>query len=396
MTTAHVMDRDDLEGASRRLPISVLTGFLGSGKTTVLNCLIQHPALSRTLVLINEFGETGLDHDLVTHSTDDVVIEMSSGCLCCTIRGDLAKTLREAPGRFARGGELWFDRVVIETTGLADPAPILHTLMTEPAITRRYRLDGVIATVDAVNGGDTLDRQPESVKQAAMADRLLITKTDLVDHDALQSLQDRLRGLNPAAPQTIARNGVADPASLFDAGLYDPGTKSLDVQNWLKAEAYAEPHNHAHGTADHGHAHNDHAHHHADHHHDVNRHDAHIKAVCLTIDAPVHRDALDLWLETLRQHKGADLLRMKGIINVAGLDGPMVVHGVQHIFHPAIMLKEWPSEDRRSRIVFITRDIDEAALRDSLKMFTDAQTPRPAFLPDASDGNDAAAFGARR
>ena len=397
MTDTRSMERWDLEASSQRVPISVLTGFLGSGKTTVLNHLIRQPELSRTLVLINEFGQIGLDHDLMIHSKDDVVIEMSSGCLCCTIRGDLAKTLREAPGRFARGGKLWFDRVVIETTGLADPAPILHTLMTEPAIARRYRLDGVIATIDAVNGGDTLDRQIESVKQAAMADRLLITKTDLIDQDALQSLQDRLRGLNPAALQTIAQNGVADPASLFDAGLYDPKTKSLDVQSWLRAEAYAEPHNHAHGTADYSHAHHDHAHHHhTDHHHDVNRHDAHIKAVCLTIDEPVHSGALDLWLEILRQHKGADLLRMKGIINVAGLDGPMVVHGVQHIFHPAIMLKEWPSEDRRSRIVFITRDIDEAALRDSLKMFTDAQTPRPAFLPDASDGSDTAAFGARQ
>ena len=155
-----------LDGSSQRLPVSVLTGFLGSGKTTVLDHLIQQPALSRTLVLINEFGEIGLDHDLVTHSKDDVVIEMSSGCLCCTIRGDLAETLREAPGRFARGGELWFDRVVIETTGLADPAPILHILMTEPAVARRYRLDGGISTVDAVNGDDTLDCQIESVKQA--------------------------------------------------------------------------------------------------------------------------------------------------------------------------------------------------------------------------------------
>ena len=200
----HAMESWTLDGPSQRLPVSVLTGFLGSGKTTVLNYLIQQPALSRTLVLINEFGEIGLDHDLVAHSKDDVVIEMSSGCLCCTIRGDLAKTLREAPGRFARGGEPWFDRVVIETTGLADPAPILHTLMTEPAVARRYRLDGVIATVDAVNGGDTLDRQVESVKQAAVADRLLLTKTDLVDRDVLRRLQDRLGGLNPAAPQIVA------------------------------------------------------------------------------------------------------------------------------------------------------------------------------------------------
>ncbi|MED5358312.1 MAG: GTP-binding protein, partial [Pseudomonadota bacterium] len=162
-----------LDESLQRLPVSVLTGFLGSGKTTVLNHLIQQPELSRTLVLINEFGEIGLDHDLVTHAKDEVVIEMASGCLCCTIRGDLAKTLREAPERFAREGKVWFDRVVIETTGLADPAPILHTLMTDPGVARHYRLDGVIATVDAFNGASTLDQQIESVKQAAMADRLL-------------------------------------------------------------------------------------------------------------------------------------------------------------------------------------------------------------------------------
>ena len=382
------MESWDLDGSSQRLPVSVLTGFLGSGKTTVLNHLIQQPALSRTLVLINEFGEIGIDHDLVTHSKDDVVIEMSSGCPCCTIRGDLAKTLREAPGRFARGGNLWFDRVVIETTGLADPAPILHTLMTEPAVARRYRLDGVIATVDAVNGGDTLDRQVESVKQAGVADRLLLTKTDLVDLDALRRLQDRLRVLNPAAPQIIAENGAVDPTLLFDAGLYDPKTKSLDVQNWLKAEAYAEPHDHERGTADHGYTH-------THQHNDVNRHDAHIKALCLTIDEPIHGDALDLWLEALLLLRGADFLRTKGIINVVDLDGPVVIHGVQHIFHPAVMLREWPSEDRRSRIVFVTRDIDESVLQDTLRMFTDVKAQRPELLPDESGNSDVGLFEVR-
>ncbi len=365
------MESWDLEGASQRIPVSVLTGFLGSGKTTVLNHLIQQPELSRALVLINEFGEIGLDHDLVTHSTDEVVIEMASGCLCCTIRGDLAKTLRDAPARFARGGELWFDRVIIETTGLADPAPILHTLMTDRSVARRYRLDGVIATVDAVNGSDTLDRQIESVKQAAVADRLLVTKTDLADKDVLDNLQTRLRNLNPAAPQIITKNGEADPAVLFDAGLYDPKTKSLDVQKWLKAEAYSEPHDHNH---EHGHVSHDHDHSH--HHHDVNRHDAHIKAVCLTFENPIERETLNLWLEMLLQLRGADFLRTKGIVNVAGLQGPIIIHGVQHIFHPSVMLEEWPSDDHRTRIVFITRGIDEGVLRDTMKMF-DAHSEEP-------------------
>ena len=361
---------------SRRLPVSVLTGFLGSGKTTVLNHLIQQPELSRTLVLINEFGEVGLDHQLVAYSKDDVVIEMSSGCLCCTIRGDLAKTLREAPGRFARGGQRWFDRVVIETTGLADPAPILHTLMTDPAVARHYRLDGVITTVDAVNGEVTLDRQIESVKQAAMADRLLLTKTDIADSDALARLQDRLRVLNPAAPQIVAENGTVDPALLFDAGLYDPKTKTLDVQNWLKAETYATSHDHDHAHGKH-HGTDEQRHTHSHHHHDVNRHDQHIKALCLTLDDPIRGDVLEYWLGTLLQLRGEDCLRIKGIINVAELDGPMVVHGVQHIFHPPVMLDEWPDDDRRSRIVFITRNIEKSHLEDLLKVLTESQAHHP-------------------
>ncbi|MEQ9245200.1 MAG: GTP-binding protein, partial [Nitratireductor sp.] len=291
------MESWDIAGSSQRLPVSVLTGFLGSGKTTVLNYLIQQPALSRTLVLINEFGEIGLDHELVESSSEGMVL-LRSGCLCCTIRGDLIDTLRSLFLRRVKGEISEFNRVIIETTGLADPAPILHTLMTEPLIAARYRLDGVIATVDAVNGGDALDRQIESVKQAAMADRLLITKTDLVDSAVLLGLQCRLRGLNPAAPQVTAHNGAVDPALLFDAGLYDPKTKSLDVQGWLRAEAYAESHGHTHQ------------------HNDVNRHDAHIKAVCLTLDEPLHGDALDLWIEALLLIRGANLLRVKGIVNV--------------------------------------------------------------------------------
>ena len=346
------------EQIQRRVPVSVLTGFLGSGKTTVLNHLIQQPDLSRTLVIINEFGEIGLDHDLVAKSSEDVVVEMSSGCLCCTIRGDLAQTLREAPARFTQGEKPWFERVVIETTGLADPAPIIHTLMTDSAIGRRYRLDGVITTVDAVNGAQTLDSQIESVKQAAVADRLLLTKTDLVEPGHLNVLRERLTGLNPGAPQLAATGGVVDPKPLFDAGMYNPETKSPDVQNWLKEEAYQDPHDRHHG------------HHHQDHN-NVNRHDDHIKAFCFTIDEPIRSDVLESWLEMMLTFRGEDFLRVKGIINVTGFDGPVVIHGVQHIFHPALPLGQWPSDDRRSRIVFVTRDIEETFLRDTLKIFTD-------------------------
>ncbi|MEM9404304.1 MAG: GTP-binding protein, partial [Pseudomonadota bacterium] len=298
--------------------MSVLTGFLGSGKTTLLNHLTGQAALHRTLVLINEFGEVGLDHELVAYSKDEMVVEMSSGCLCCTIRGDLTRTLREAPGRFAREGRLWFDRVVIETTGLADPAPILHTLIADNTIRHRYRLDGVIATIDSVNGEITLDSQLESVKQAAVADRLLLTKADLVDKDLLKRLQQRLRALNPTAPQIIAKYGHVDPSVIFGAGSYDPGSKIPDVQDWLGAETGGTEHRHGHS------------------HHDVNRHDADIKSFCVTTDEPIRRESLTQWLERLAEHRGPDLLRIKGIINVADLDGPVVIHGVQHVVHPPI------------------------------------------------------------
>jgi G3E family GTPase len=343
------------------LPVSVLTGFLGSGKTTVLNHLIHQPEMANTVVILNEFGAIGLDHDLVESSSEDMVL-LQSGCLCCTIRGDLVTTLQGLYLRRVKRQIIEFDRVIIETTGLADPAPILHTLMTDPVVVARYRLDGVITTIDAVNGEGTLDRQPESVKQAAMADRLLLTKSDLVEQDGAESLVRRLCDLNPGAPVIRTENGAVDPAKLLDAGLYNPGTKSLDVRRWLNAEAYVGPDHHH----DHDHASHDHDH---DHHHDVNRHDDHIKAVCLTFDEPIPGDAFYRWLEMLLQLRGADFLRTKGILNVDGFDGPVVIHGVQHMFHPAITLKAWPSDDHSSRIVFITRDIDEASLRDTLQVF---------------------------
>ncbi len=365
----------DRPAADPRIPVALLTGFLGSGKTTVLNHLVQQPELQQTLVLINEFGEIGLDHLLVAHGRDDVVVEMSSGCLCCTIRGDLAATLRDALWRFARGGRTWFDRVVIETTGLADPGPILHTLMMEPTIAGRYRLDGVITTIDAVNGMDTLDRQFESVKQAAVADRLLLTKTDLAEADTVERLERRLRELNPAAPIQHVRQGVVDP-TILDIGLYDPASKTPDVQSWLRAEAYDNPEP----------AHPLH-HEHAKHGHDINRHDERIRAVCLTLDKPVRRLMFDLWLEILMQIKGPDLLRIKGIVHIADAAGPLVIHGVQHIFHPPIPLAAWPSADHRTRLVLATRDIDPEWLRNTLALFdvdeVEAQPTAPPAIPGA-------------
>ncbi|WP_420347649.1 CobW family GTP-binding protein [Pelagibius sp.] len=397
------MESWDSTASHQRLPVSLLTGFLGSGKTTLLNHLVQQPELAKTLVIINEFGETGLDHELVERSSEDMVL-LQSGCLCCTIRSDLIDTMRSLFLRRVRGEIPEFDRVVIETTGLADPAPILHTLMTDPLIAARYRLDGVITTIDAANGQQTLDRQVESVKQAAVADRLLLTKTDLVEPDAVAALIQRLSALNPGAPVIRTINGTVDPAKLLDAGLYNPKTKSLDVRRWLNAEAFSNTNHHHHEA--HHEPHHDHGHgvHHGtdshDHHHDVNRHDDHIKAVCLTLDDPIPGDSFDRWLEALLLLKGPDVLRVKGIVNIQGLKGPFVVHGVQHIFHPPVMLKKWPGKDRRTRIVFITRDLDETALRNTLKIFTtgpeSVEQPVQLFGPEDSTQTSMAQFEDRK
>jgi G3E family GTPase len=344
----------------QKIPISLLTGFLGSGKTTVLNHLLHQPAMANVMVIINEFGEIGLDHELVESAIDDLVL-LQSGCLCCTIRGDLIETLRSLFARRSRGDIPQFDRVMIETTGLADPAPILQAVMADGLVMSRFQLDGVVATVDAVAGGATLDRHIEAIKQAAVADRILLTKTDLVSEDECKVVERRLRALNPAAPIYRIKGGEVDPGLLFDVGLYNPETKSLDVQRWLQEEKYAQAH-HDHGH--HGHDHNDHS------GNDVNRHDDHIKAISIVVDEPIPGEALDNWLQSLMQFRGPDLLRFKGIVNVAGMPGPLVLHGVQHVIYPPLALKVWPSNDRRTRIIFITYDIDEKTLRESLDKLT--------------------------
>lgn len=370
----------DPVSGGQRLPVSLLTGFLGSGKTTVLNHLLRHPDMARTVVVVNEFGAIGLDHDLIAQASEDLVL-LNSGCLCCTVRGDLIDTLRGLFLKRVRGEVAAFERVVIETTGLADPAPILHTLMTDPVIAARFRLDGVVATVDAATGWDSLDREVEAVKQAAVADRLLLTKVDLAGNDAATALERRLRALNPAAPLRFVRDGAVEPGFLFDAGLYNPRTKSLDVQRWLNAEAYQAEREGGHDRHDHEHGHHHHddgEHHGGHHHHDVNRHDDRIRAFCLTVGDPIPAEALDQWLEALLLLKGPDILRVKGILNVQGRDAPVVIHGVQHIFHPPVTLPAWPSADRRTRVVFIVRDLDEETLRDTLALFTDPPGDRAA------------------
>jgi G3E family GTPase len=315
----------------------VLTGFLGSGKTTLLSALLRHRAMGRTAVIINEFGAVGLDHLLVERSDDDIV-QLNNGCLCCTIRGDLVHTISDLIARRQRAEVMDFERIVIETTGLADPVPILQALMTDPALAGDIVLDRVVTMVDAVNGADTITRFGEAARQVALADRLVVTKTDLAD-PAANGLLDRLRVLNPAAPVLRAVQGDIDPAALFDAG--GRLAKTADARAWMAADAPP-----AHG-----------------HSHDISRHSADIRAHSFTRTQPIHAVALTLYLEILAEHCGANLLRLKGLVNlVESPQRPAVIHGVQHVLHPLTWLDAWPGDSRDSTFVFITKDIPGAWL----------------------------------
>jgi G3E family GTPase len=347
-------------GPAEPIPLTVLTGFLGAGKTSLLNRLIADPALAETAVIINEFGEIGLDHLLVREIRDGVVL-LQSGCLCCTLRGDLVDALEQLL-RDLDNGRATFRRVILETTGLADPAPVLQTAMAHPYLVMRYRLDGVITVVDAINGAATLDAHEEAVKQAAVADRIVLTKTDLLDtperRSAKEALVERLRALNPAAAILDAAS-EATPARLLNCGLYEPDRKIPDVKRWLAAEAYE--------------AHGGHGHH---HHHDVNRHDERIRAFTLVTDEAISASAFDMFIDLLRSLHGPNLLRLKGIVKLAETpDSPLVIHGVQHVFHPPVRLPSWPDPDRRTRIVLITRDLEERSVRALFDAFLGVPAP---------------------
>lgn len=330
--------------SAERTPVSLVTGFLGSGKTTLLNRLLQAEGMADSAVIINEFGEIGLDHLLVARLDGEVAL-MANGCICCTVRSDLEQTLRSLLARRDRGAVPPFSRVLIETTGLADPAPVVQLLLANPLVSRFVRLDAVIATVDAVNAPRQLDEHETAVKQVAIADRLLLTKPDLAGEAELAALTARLAALNPAAPVLPVLQGEVAPESLFGAALFDPARRVPDVRRWLCEAAYE-------GASAPG-----------AHFPDRRR----IEASCLVFDAPLDWDLVSRWLAALRHFRGADLLRVKGILNVEGEATPLVVHGVHHVFHPPVRLEAWPDADRRSRIVFIARDLGRAELEASLR-----------------------------
>jgi G3E family GTPase len=344
---------------ARPTPVHVITGFLGSGKTTLLNRLVNCPEMSDTAVIINEFGEIGIDHWLVDTMFEDAVL-LRSGCLCCSIRGDLIDTLSDLANRRKSGIIPNFRRVVIETTGLADPAPILRTLMGDLGFLEQFRLGDVVTTVDAVHGLGQLENHVEPVKQAAVADTIILTKIDIASPVDREKLVDRLGRINPVSVILPVVNGEISPDKLFGAGLQDRPSRRSDIREWLLAgsdnEEGGDTHLHEHLHDQDGSA-ND---------HDVNRHSDDIRSFWLIHDLPVEWAAFRAWLEAIASLRGAHLLRVKGIVNVTGINGPVVIHGVQHLFHPPVELDGWPSSDHRTRIVFITQGLDLGNLQGAL------------------------------
>lgn len=345
-----------------RIPLTLLTGYLGAGKTTLLNALLADASAGRIAVVVNEFGDVGLDHDLIVGTTEETVL-LASGCLCCTVRGDLVTALEGLLDRRDRG-ELAFARIVIETTGLADPTPILHTLVVAPQLRGRLRLDGVITVCDAVNGAATLDAGFESVQQVAMADVLVLTKTDLARPFDIARLSARLAALAPGARLLQARPGQLPLAALFGHGAPETGAPLPEAEAWIKAPPTppllpaARPELHAAMPP-------------------PSRHDDRISSVSMVIETPIHPVMLDLWLETLLATRGAEILRLKAVLWAEGIDTPYVIHGVQHIVDPPVRLARWTGSDRKSRIVIIGRDLPQEALRNSVEMLRAGTTVHP-------------------
>jgi G3E family GTPase len=343
--------------SSQRIPLYLLTGFLGSGKTTLLNQWIKDPAFSKALVIINEFGETSLDHLLVSRSTEEQIVELSNGCICCTTRGDLVKTLTDISWRFSRNGIKSFDRVIIETTGLADPSPILSTLISNEKIFQQYRLQGTVTTVDAVNALHTLSQYREAKRQVAVADLILLTKQDLADEDTLTQVQQHIRRLNPTAPVQPSDQGVTALSALLELDHVEPVQSVTPLTNWLNfGSAQFEPLNSSPVTSFPASTGNE-----------ISAHQDTINTYCYQITRPITLFAIQLWLDALLPEMGHQLLRVKAILNVEGFPGPIVIHGVQQLLHPTAVLTHWPNDDRQSKLVFITDQLSREQLEKSLR-----------------------------
>lgn len=338
--------------ATSLTPVTILTGFLGSGKTTLLNRLVRHPAAGDCAVIVNEFGPVAIDHALVRTASENVVL-LPSGCVCCQVAGDLVQAMRDLYYRRAAGEVPDFRRAIVETTGMADPAPLARTLVELPLVAARYSLSGIVTTVDGVHGMGELDRHPEAAKQAAVADRLVVTKADLAAPAALAALEARLAAINPGAPVLRSANGDADPERLLDTGLFRGAGRLGDAGSWLNAGAYR------HAGAPQRAA-----------------HDPHIAAFAWYAESPVPWAVLEDALATLLEMAGERILRVKGLANVAGEPGPVALHAVQHTLYPPARLPAWPDADRRTRLVFIVRDLEEAFVAQTLDSFVAAPAPR--------------------
>jgi G3E family GTPase len=331
--------RDPLAG---KLPVTLLTGFLGSGKTTLLAKLVRHPAMNRVAVVINEIGEIGIDHDIVAMASENVAL-LANGCICCSVRTDLQDTLRELFGQRRSGQMMQFDRVVIETTGLADPAPVVQTLSSDTMLATHYRLDGVVTLLDAVNGPGQVRAHPEAVKQIALADRVFITKTDLAAPDAVEALTATVADVNPGARVSALLHGEIDPHELTGLGLGSVRASAATLSflgESLQGEGSGGDRTLAPRSP---------------------LHDAAIRTLSLRFARPFTWTSFSSAMELLTSLRGPDLLRVKGIVNVDGK--PVVVQGVQHIFHDPVELDRWPSDDTDTRLVFITRRIEAQTIR---------------------------------
>ena len=327
---------------SGRIPLTLVTGFLGAGKTTLLGELLRSPLLADAVVLVNELGEVPLDHHLLRQVDEQTVI-LDSGCVCCTIRTDLVDELRDLEARVHRGELPRFGRVVVETTGLADPVPVLATLQSDPMLASHYMADGVVCVVDCVNAPLQARRQPEWTKQVAVADRVVLAKGDLAGADPATA-EALVRAANPACAILAADHGRVDAARLVGLGVLAADRRAEEVRHWL--EAVGDGH---------------HAHDHGDHHLGVH-------ALALRWEEPLDWTMFGLWLAMLLQARGDDVLRVKGLLDT-GAEGPLVLHGVQHVIHPPAHLDAWPDEDRASRIVLIVRDIAKADVEASIAAF---------------------------